>query len=234
MSAAAIDAGAVRPSASRWMLRERLRGLYALTPDLCDTAVMLARVTAAIDGGACAIQYRNKSAGASLRHAQAAALAAACRRRALLIINDDPALAAAVDADGVHIGEHDGGVAAARAIVGDDAIVGVSCYDDMALARAAVADGADYIAFGSFFTSQVKPSARHARATLLHDARLLGVPVVAIGGITLANAGALVAAGADAAAVISDVLGRAAPEDIRRAAHAFNQLFAAAPQARFA
>ncbi len=230
MPAAAIDAR----TTPRRAVRAGLRGLYALTPDLDDTAVLLARVVAAIDGGACAIQYRNKTASAALRRTQATALAAACRGRALLIVNDDPALAADVGADGVHIGEHDGGIAAARAIAGDDAVIGISCYDDMALARAAVAGGADYIAFGSFFPSQVKPSARRADVRLLHDAHALGVPIVAIGGITLANAGGLAAAGADAVAVISDVLGRAAPDDIRRAAHAFNALFAAAPQRRFA
>ncbi|MEO6749400.1 MAG: thiamine phosphate synthase, partial [Casimicrobiaceae bacterium] len=206
-------------------VRSRLRGLYAVTPDLADTDALAARVRAAIDGGAAAVQYRNKTADPALRAIQAQALADACRGRALFIVNDDAALAARVGADGVHVGEHDGGVAAARAIVGARLIVGVSCYDDLALARAAVAAGADYIAFGSFFGSRVKPDARRAHVSLLRDARAFGVPVVAIGGIIASNAGTLVAAGADMLAVISGVFAADAPADVTRAARALARLF---------
>ena len=213
MHAAATDPApvAVRPAA-------RLRGLYAVTPDIADTRDLVARVRAAIDGGAAAIQYRNKTATAALRFEQAQALAAACRDRALLIVNDDAELAAQVGADGVHVGDGDADVATARRHVGTGVIVGASCYDDLALAAARVREGADYVAFGSFFASRVKPAARHADIALLRTARTLGVPVVAIGGIDAANAPALFAAGADAVAVISDVFAHARADDVARAA----------------
>jgi thiamine-phosphate pyrophosphorylase len=196
----------------------RLRGLYAVTPDLEDTPELVARVNAAIDGGAAAIQYRNKSATARTRSEQAQALADACRGRALFIVNDDAVLAARVAADGVHVGEGDGDVATARRQVGAAAIVGVSCYDDLGLAKARAREGADYVAFGSFFASRVKPAARHADLALLRDARALGLPVVAIGGITAANAASLFAAGADAVAVISDVFEHSRIDDVAIAA----------------
>ena len=121
-----------------------LAGLYAVTPDLADTAQLIASVEAALAGGAQAIQYRNKAADSVLARAQAAAIA---RIRAthggLYIVNDDPDLAAAVDADGVHLGEDDGAIIEARRRIGPDRIVGVSCYNRFELAEAAVAAGAD-------------------------------------------------------------------------------------------
>ena len=201
----------------------RLSGLYAVTPDLADTRTLVERVEAAVVGGARAIQYRNKSADAALRRRQAEALVAVARAHgALLVINDDPALCTAVDADGVHVGRDDGSVEAARRIVGDERIVGVSCYDDFALAEPAVAAGADYVAFGSFFPSSVKPDACRADVSLLRRAATLGVPVVAIGGIDATNVGALARAGADAAAVISAVFHA---DDVTRAARAIAAAF---------
>lgn len=206
------------PLARRRARARRLRGLYAVTPDLADTADLVARVAAALAGGACAIQYRNKTADAPLRRAQAAALArVVAARGGLFVVNDDAALAAAVDADGAHVGEDDAGIAAARELVGPDRIVGVSCYDDFARAEAAVAAGADYVAFGSFFASGVKPAARRADVALLGRAAALPVPVVAIGGIDADNARELRRAGANAVAVISAVFG--AP-DVEAAARA--------------
>ncbi len=167
---------------------DRLRGLYAVTPDENDTARLCAMVGAAIDGGATAVQYRNKSADAALRAEQAQALANVCRQRgALFIVNDDPPLAREVDADGVHVGEDDAAVAQARSCVKEGRIVGVSCYDDLASAQAAARAGADYVAFGSFFPSRVKPDARRADLSLVAAAKSLGVPVVGIGGITAAE-----------------------------------------------
>lgn len=184
----------------------RLVGLYAVTPDLADTAILVARVEAALAGGASAIQYRSKIADAALKRAQAEAVARVhAARGGLFIVNDDAALATAVGADGVHLGEDDGSVAAAREILGPERLIGTSCYDDFELAEAAVAAGADYIAFGSFYASSVKPGARRAGLALLERAATLGVPVVAIGGITAANAGELKRAGAHAVAVISAV-----------------------------
>ncbi len=205
-----------------------LAGLYAVTPDLADTASLVRGVEAALAGGARAIQYRNKAADSALADAQAAALAQVhAARGGLYIVNDDPALAAAVDADGVHLGEDDGAIAEARELIGSERIIGVSCYNRFELAETAVAAGADYVAFGSFYASNVKPGARRADVSLLARAKALGVPVVAIGGITAENARALFAAGADAVAVISAVFDRAEPRDVERAARAIDAVFRA-------
>ena len=226
MHAAVTDAAAA--AAARRARARRLAGLYALTPDELDTPRLVAAVGAALDGGARAIQYRNKAAPPDVRRAQAQPLARlVAARGALFIVNDDAALAAAVGADGVHVGEDDGSVAAARAIVGEGALIGVSCYDDPARADAAVRDGADYVAFGSFFPSSTKPGARRATVGLLRQARRLGVPVVAIGGIDARNARALVEAGADALAVIRDVFERPTPQAIAAAAAAIAAVFSA-------
>ena len=206
--------------------KARLCGLYAVTPDEPDTARLLALVEAAMAGGANAIQYRNKAASPQVRHAQAAQLARACQGRGvLLIVNDDPQLARDVDAAGVHLGEDDCNPGAARAIVGDTRMIGVSCYDDLGRARRLVSQGADYVAFGSFFASQVKPGARRADVALLAQGKSLGVPVVAIGGITADNARLLAAAGADALAVISAVFAHDDPAAVTRAAAAIAACF---------
>ena len=188
-----------------------IKGLYAVTPDVADTALLLAKVETVLAAGARLLQYRNKSADAARRGEQARALRAVCRRHAAtLIINDDVTLARAIDADGVHVGADDPALAIAREQLGSQKIIGVSCYDDLQRARAAATQGADYVAFGSFFASAVKPGAVRAPLSVLPAARALGVPVVAIGGITLDNAGGLIAAGADAVAVISALF--AAPD----------------------
>ena len=211
---AAID---VDTGARRTRVR-RLRGLYAVTPDNDDTTTLIAQVAAALEGGAAAIQYRNKSASEALREAQAFALARLhAARGGLLIVNDDAALAAKVGADGVHIGSEDGSVASARALIGPDRIVGVSCYDDFDCARRAVEAGADYVAFGSFFLSSTKPGARRAPLALLEEARSLDVPIVAIGGIDADNARTLVDAGADAVAMISAIFKSTDAQSIRDA-----------------
>ena len=137
-----------------------IAGLYAVTPDIADTALLVRKVAAAIRGGAAVVQYRNKTADAALRLSQARALAQLpAMREVLFIVNDDAAVAAATGAAGVHLGEDDASIRAARAIVGPECLIGVSCYDDIARARAAVAAGADYVAFGSFFASGTKPAA---------------------------------------------------------------------------
>ena len=188
-----------------------IKGLYAVTPDVADTALLLAKVETVLAAGARLLQYRNKSADAARRGEQARALRAVCRRHAAtLIINDDVTLARAIDADGVHVGADDPALALAREQLGSQKIIGVSCYDDLPRARAAATQGADYVAFGSFFASAVKPDAVRAPLSVLPAARAFGVPVVAIGGITLDNAGGLIAAGADAVAVISALF--AAPD----------------------
>lgn len=201
-----------------------LAGLYVVTPDLADTSLLLDQVKAVLAGGARLVQYRNKAADENLRNEQAMLLRALCHRHAAtLIINDHVELARKIDADGVHVGADDTAVAAARARLGAGKIVGASCYDDLGRAQTAAAQGADYVAFGSFFASSVKPGAPRAPLPILRAARRqTGLPVVAIGGITRANARAVIDAGADAIAVISALF--AAP-DIESAAREFCQLF---------
>ena len=199
------------------------RGLYLITPDELDDARLLARVRPLLPHASC-LQYRNKRAEAGQRRRQVDQLLRLCRDSATpLIVNDDPRLAAEAGADGVHLGEHDGTIAAARTLLGAGAIIGTSCYDDVALARHAAGGGADYIAFGAFFASATKPSARRATIGLLRDARPLGLPQVAIGGITPDNAHTLIAAGADLIAVISGVFD--APDPVA-AARAYAACFA--------
>jgi thiamine-phosphate pyrophosphorylase len=201
------------------------RGLYALTPDEPDSAALVAAVRAALAGGASAVQYRNKHADAVVRRAQAAALAALCREAgAPFIVNDDLELALAVGAAGVHLGRDDGDLAAARARLGPGRLLGASCYDRLDRAVRAVAAGADYVAFGSVFPSPTKPDAVRAPLALFGEAkRQVGVPLVAIGGITLANGGAAVTAGADALAVITALF---TADDVAAQARRFNALFA--------
>jgi len=181
----------------------KINGLYAITPDSSDTAGLLAKTAAVLQGGARIVQYRNKSQDGALRLAQAQGLAdLCCRYGALLLINDDIELARQVAADGVHVGRDDTGVAEARRRLGPDAIVGASCYDQLALAEAAVAAGASYVAFGAVYATPVKPDAPRAPLTLFSAAKSLGVPSVAIGGIKPDNALAVIEAGADAISVI--------------------------------
>jgi len=154
---------------------------------------------------------------------ESADLLALCRRFGVpLIINDDVELAAIIRADGVHLGEHDGDIDAARTRLGATAVIGVSCYDSLDRARQLAAAGADYLAFGAYFPSPTKPLARHARTDLLRDARALGLPLVAIGGITPDNAQPLIEAGADFVAAISGVFATADP---RAAARRYANLF---------
>ena len=195
-----------------------LKGLYAVTPDLSDTGELAWRIRQALDGGLRLLQYRNKSADAALRREQSLALLGLCRGHGVpLVINDDLPLALDIGADGVHLGREDGNLAAARAALGPGKLLGVSCYAEMDRAREAGRIGADYVAFGSFFASPTKPAAVRAPLTLLAEARNeLGLPVCAIGGITLQNAPQLIEAGADLLAVISDVF--EAPDIAARAA----------------
>ena len=201
------------------------RGLYLITPEEPDTARLLARVAAVLPQTTW-LQYRQKGADGARRHAQAAALQALCAQAGVpLIVNDDVALAAAIGAAGVHLGEEDGDIAAARAQLGAQAIIGASCYDAHARAERAVAAGASYVAFGAFFPTTSKVTTRRATPALLAAAAVLGVPRVAIGGITPDNMGPLAAAGADLVAVIGGVF--EAPDPVA-AAKAYRQAFAGA------
>jgi thiamine-phosphate pyrophosphorylase len=206
-----------------------IHGLYAVTQDEADTAQLLRKVELALRGGANVLQYRNKTANPALRLKQAQSLRELTRRFSVpLIVNDDVQLAVRVEADGVHLGASDITPASARAMLGAQKIIGISCYNRPSLATAAVAAGADYVAFGAFFSSTVKPDAVVADIEMLRQFRSelarseLSVPLVAIGGITEQNGAELIKAGADALAVISALFDAA---DILVAAQGFSRLF---------
>jgi thiamine-phosphate pyrophosphorylase len=203
----------------------KLRGLYAITDrSLTAQSSLSQQVAQALAGGARVIQYRDKGGDLESRRREASELMQLCHQnRVPLIINDDLELAVETGADGVHLGKDDPAIEQARQRLGQDAIIGVSCYNRFELAVAAQAAGADYIAFGRFFPSSSKPDAVQAGIELLHQAKAeLHIPTVAIGGITPENGGPLIAAGASMLAVIQGVFGQ---PDIRTACQRFNQLF---------
>jgi thiamine-phosphate pyrophosphorylase len=207
------------------MSQRLLHGLYAITdPDLIPPGRLVATITLAVRGGARLIQYRNKSADAGRRQQEAASLATVCRRYAVpFMVNDDVELAAAVAADGIHLGRDDPQIAVARHRLGPHAIIGVSCYNQLARGRAAATAGADYLAFGRFYPSRTKPAAVSADLDVLRAARAeFSQPLVAIGGITPENGSQLIEAGADMLAVIHGVFGRKDPE---AAARRYAELF---------
>lgn len=185
-----------------------------------------AQALQAVRGGAVLVQYRNKSNDKSTdnksRRAQAEAVLAAVGEVPLLI-NDDVELAASIGAAGVHLGRSDIGIAQARRQLGPRAIIGATCHDSLALARQAIAAGADYVSFGRFFTSTTKPQAPAANIAVLTQARAaLGVPIVAIGGINADNGSQLLTAGADFLAVSAAVF---AQPDCQAAAQQLSNLF---------
>ncbi|MBM3346330.1 MAG: thiamine phosphate synthase [Betaproteobacteria bacterium] len=223
-SAPATAHGARGPRARQPVSRPPVHGLYAITPDDADTARLIIRVRAALEGGAAVVQYRNKSADSALRHVQAGALAILCRQHGVpLIVNDHLELALTIDADGLHLGAADGDIAAARRALGAGRLLGVSCYNRFDLALAARDAGADHIAFGAAFVSLTKPDAVHAPLALYRRAQAeLGLAIVAIGGINADNAADVIGAGADAIAVITALFGAA---DIAAAARRLRSLF---------
>lgn len=204
-----------------------LRGLYAITDShLLADGRLLPYVEAALQGGARLIQYRDKSEAASRRLREAEALAELCLRHgARLVINDDLDLATRLGV-GVHLGQGDGSLAAARALLGRNAVIGATCHASVELANQARQEGASYLAFGRFFTSQTKPGAPSASLSLLNDAKTrFRLPLVAIGGVTLDNAPDLIARGADMLAVVHSLFAADSAEDVERRARAFSQLF---------
>lgn len=199
------------------MAQPELRGVYAITPEQADGARLLSDVRAVLHGGCRWLQYRDKTQPMAERVVRAHALRALTREfGAVLLINDDLALARLVGADGVHLGRDDGDWALARAVLGPHGILGVSCYADLAAARAADALGVDYVAFGAVYPSPTKPEAVRAPLSLFSEAKAtLTAQICAIGGLTLDNAPPVIAAGADALAVITDLF--AAPDPGARA-----------------
>jgi len=202
-----------------------IHGLYAIIDrSIIEQQDLHKQASDAIDGGATALQYRAKNISMAQQTKDAKLLAALCgQHNIIFIVNDEPRLAKQVGASGVHIGEEDISIKETRAIVGDSMIIGCSCYNDIRRARSAEQNGADYVAFGSFFPSKTKPDAVHAPVSLLTDAKSsIRVPLVAIGGINAINGKQLIAAGADALAVISVLF---KTNDVKLAAHHLASLF---------
>lgn len=200
-------------------MRFEIKGLYAIT----DTAnlsseIMLTRTEEILRAGANLLQYRNKQADENTRIAEAEQLRELCRQYSVpLIINDDIALAVQTGADGVHLGKADSTIADARERLGDKAMIGCSCYNDLDRAQQASTSGADYIAFGAFFPSPTKPEAAQATPDIIQTAKQkFDLPVVAIGGITPENGQALIDAGADMLAVISGLYASDDPFNITK------------------
>lgn len=209
------------------------QGLYGITPEWDDTERLLSAIDQAAQGGMAALQWRRKTASPDDGMMQARRVRERCRDRdVLFIVNDNWRLATILDADGVHLGRDDSSIAKARTALGPDKLIGASCYDDLDLARQAIDDGADYIAFGAVYPSAVKPEAVRASLDIIRagrelaDARVAAqgkrVAVTAIGGITPDNAAPVVEAGADSIALITGLFD--AP-DIREAASRCRALF---------
>lgn len=204
-----------------------LRGLYAITDSqLLADGRLLPYVEAALKGGAKLLQYRDKSDDAARRLRQAEALRELCLRHgARLIVNDDLELAARLGV-GLHLGQEDGSLSAARALLGRNAIIGATCHASLELAEQARRDGASYLAFGRFFPSNTKPGAPGAPFELLEQARArFRLPIVAIGGVTLDNAAELIARGASMVAVVHALFAAENAAEVERRARAFSALF---------
>ena len=203
--------------------------LYLVTPAALDPKDFRDSLAAALDAGdVAAVQLRLKDVeDDAIRRACDALRPVAQQRDVAFILNDRPDLAAETGCDGVHVGQQDTPYAEARALMGLDRIVGVTCHASRDLAMEAAEAGADYVAFGAFFPTATKVSGHRADLEILRWwAEIMTVPCVAIGGITPANCGPLVAAGADFLAVVSAVWN--APEGPASAVKAFAQAIAAA------
>ncbi|ORU92465.1 MAG: thiamine phosphate synthase [Cycloclasticus sp. symbiont of Bathymodiolus heckerae] len=179
-------------------------GLYVITPDMADSTLLLHKVEQVLKGRVALLQYRDKTSNPEQRLLMARALHTLCLKyKTPLIINDDPQLALACHAEGVHLGQSDGSIKVARTLLGEKAIIGMTCHHDISLAIAAQKQGANYVAFGRFFHSSTKPGEPLATTDLLKKAaKQLSIPIVAIGGLTLKNAEPIIKAGANYTAVV--------------------------------
>lgn len=204
----------------------KLVGLYGITDNkLLPAERLLPYVEAALQGGMKVLQYRDKSQDTERRYQQASALKTLCEQyQAQLIINDDMLLAKEL-AVGVHLGQEDGSIAKARELLGQNAIIGATCHGSLALAQQAKAEGASYLAFGRFFPSKTKPDAKPADISILQQAKALGLPICAIGGITLANAPTLVKEGVNLIAVVNELFAATNATQVKTIAEQFAKLF---------
>jgi thiamine-phosphate pyrophosphorylase len=194
---------------TNWNMRDSfiIKGLYAITPDMADLNTLIQKTQWAIEGGAFMVQYRSKILNRDVKMQQCAAILRLCREYEIpCIVNDDVDMCRALDADGVHLGEKDDNIAEVRRILGEDAIIGSSCYDQLSRANEAQKEGASYVAFGAIYPTSTKPNAPRASLALLREAKSqIQIPVVAIGGITMNNAHEVIETGVDAIAVINSL-----------------------------
>lgn len=202
-----------------------INGLYAITPELENTSDLLDKTRQVLEGGAQLIQYRNKSANRILLREQAGLLLQLCREYTVpLIINDYLDLTIEIGADGLHVGQHDAAIAKARNQLGDNKIIGASCYNNLGLALQAEKEGADYVAFGAFFPSLTKPNTVSVTMNLIGEAKnKITVPIIGIGGIRLTNARKVIQSGCVAIAVCNDLFQSG---NIKAKAAQYAQLFA--------
>jgi len=201
-----------------------IKGLYAITPDMADLNTLIHKTKLAIEGGAFMVQYRSKIQDHAVKMQQFAAILRLCREYDVpCIVNDDVEMCSILNADGVHLGENDDNIAEVRRILGEDAIIGCSCYDQLDRAKQAQKEGASYVAFGAVFPTPTKPNAPRATLALLREAKSeIQIPIVAIGGITVNNAHDVIKTGVDAIAVITSLY---EAKTIKETAETFSQMF---------
>ncbi len=211
---------------TNWNMRDSfiIKGLYAITPDMADSNSLLLKTQLAIEGGAFMVQYRSKIQDRDVKIQQCAAILRLCREYKIpCIVNDDVDMCRILEADGVHLGEKDDNIADVRRILGEDAIIGSSCYDQLNRAKQAQNEGASYVAFGTMFETLTKPHAPRATLELLREAKSqIQIPIVAIGGITMNNAHDVIETGIDAIAVINSLF---EAKTIKETAETFSKMF---------
>ena len=201
-----------------------IKGLYAITPDMADLNTLIQKTQSAIEGGAFMVQYRSKIQDRDVKMQQCAAILRLCREYEIpCIVNDDVDMCRSLEADGVHLGEKDDNIAEVRRILGEDAIIGSSCYDQLERAKQAQKEGASYVAFGAMYPTSTKPNAPRATIGLLREANSqIQIPIVAIGGITVNNAHDVIETGVDAIAVINSLY---ESHSIKETAETLSQMF---------
>ena len=201
-----------------------IKGLYAITPDSADLNALIQKTKSAIEGGAFMVQYRSKIQDHEVKMQQCAAILRLCREYEIpCIVNDDVDMCRILEADGVHLGEKDDNIAEVRHMLGEDAIIGSSCYDQLDRAKTAQKEGASYVAFGAMFATSTKPNAPRATLALLKEAkREIQIPIVAIGGITVNNAHDVIKTGIDAISVINSLY---EAKSIKETAETFAKMF---------
>jgi len=211
---------------TNWNMRDSfiIKGLYAITPDSADLNTLIQKTKSAIEGGAFMVQYRSKIQDRDVKMQQCDAILRLCREYEIpCIVNDDVEMCRVLEADGVHLGEKDDNIAEVRHMLGEDAIIGSSCYDQLDRAKIAQKEGASYVAFGAMFPTSTKPNAPKATLALLKEAkREIQIPIVAIGGISVNNAHDVIKTGIDAIAVITSLY---EAKSIKETAETFVKMF---------